>query len=247
MSDGGTLPQRSAQPQGAAPYQNSGLARFGASFNPYMPPTYTPQVYQPPQLPARTGLAGLAPPPAAQPGLGSIINPGAYDGSAGGATAGESGIGGSATPSGSAAPAGQSNGDATVAAANAAAAANSGPNVGTIGSVGQVGLNGLAGLTLGPLGALASNQAINANNVNAAAQNQAAFENAIAAFQAQQDAPATGISTGDANGIGGGIGSNAGADSGGIGSAAGANNGGGGVTADAADSGDGGSGGGGGK
>lgn len=52
-----------------APLQNSGLARYGAAFNPYMPQTYTPRVYQPPPLAAQSMVGAFAPRPAPTPGL----------------------------------------------------------------------------------------------------------------------------------------------------------------------------------
>lgn len=246
MSDGGPLPQRAAQPQGLPAYQNSGLARFGASFNPYMPPTYTPRVYQPPQLPARMGLAGMAPPAAAQPGLGSWVDSG---GIGGGATAGESGIGGPSGGGGGGITAGIggfSNPDNSIAPGQ----------TNTTGVAPALGLAALAAIAPTPANVVAAVNAFSniSQTVGPASISPEAMAAASIAAQADTD-PATNGTVGDgiggmsgADGIGGGIGSNAGADSGGIGSAAGGNNGGGGVSADgdSAD-GDGGDGGGGGS
>jgi hypothetical protein len=69
---GGQMPQRAqayGMPQMQQPaYQNSGLARFGAGFNPYMPQAYQPRVYQPRPLAQSRGL--LTPQPVAQ-GIGN--------------------------------------------------------------------------------------------------------------------------------------------------------------------------------
>ena len=58
-------PQRSqayGMPQQQQPmYQNSGMARFGAGFNPYMPQAYQPRVYQPRTLAPSRGLISQQP------------------------------------------------------------------------------------------------------------------------------------------------------------------------------------------
>ena len=169
-----SLPQYQ-QPQGQL--QNSGLARYGASMNPFMPPPYQKTIFQPPALAASRGLGASLGAPG--PGLGTSLGGAGAINQGGGAGTGPDG-GQSAGGIGSGVT---SSGNATVDQANAAAAAQAGPNVGTIGPATQAGLVGLASIALGPLAAPVVGYAVNANNVNAQQQNQMAFENAIQAFQ----------------------------------------------------------------
>jgi len=85
----GSLPQRPQGPQ----LQNSGLSRFGASFNPYMPQTYTPKAYQPQPLAPSRGL-GTSLNPGNSPGLGTSLAGGAMNQGGGAGTGPDGGQGG---------------------------------------------------------------------------------------------------------------------------------------------------------